>query len=249
MLKFYSPLTGDFYKNDVDEYGWNNGVADYPTLFSGVDMVYYEDRIRDAIDQRNSADGGNLMLYFDERRNHEVKAKILSAIPSVEIRNGELTGCTTVRLEAPLTETEMEDLQDYLKGQFSDGWGEGFEQQAIQISNGVLNVHFWNAEHFAFEVVSVQSEESVKKAAGSQASNDEADRRRREYLRDPRTGIPSAAGKRSAGTGKRDDKSCLPFRRLLQCPQHYQRICANRIVGEKSDKTEKALRQGAITKQ
>lgn len=62
----------------MDEYGWNNGVADYPTLFSGVDMVYYEDRIRDAIDQRNSADGGNLMLYFDERRNHEVKAKILS---------------------------------------------------------------------------------------------------------------------------------------------------------------------------
>ena len=50
-------------------------------------MVYYEDRIRDAIDQRNSADGGNLMLYFDERRNHEVKAKVLSAIPSVEIRN------------------------------------------------------------------------------------------------------------------------------------------------------------------
>ena len=138
-------------------------MADYPTLFSGVDMVYYEDRIRDAIDQRNSADGGNLMLYFDERRNHEVKAKILSAIPSVEIRNGELTGCTTVRLEAPLTETEMEDLLEYLKGQFSDGWGEGFEQQAIQISNGVLNVHFWNAEHFAFEVVSVQSEESVKK--------------------------------------------------------------------------------------
>lgn len=74
-------------------------------------MVYYEDRIRDAIDQRNSADGGNLMLYFDECRNHEVKAKVLSAIPSVEIRNGELTGCTTVRLEAPLTETEMEDLQ------------------------------------------------------------------------------------------------------------------------------------------
>ena len=57
----------------------------------------------------------------------------------------------------------MEDLQDYLKGQFSDGWGEGFEQQEIQISNGVLNVLFWNAEHFAFEVVSVQSEESVKK--------------------------------------------------------------------------------------
>ena len=212
-------------------------------------MVYYEDRIRDAIDQRNSADGGNLMLYFDERRNHEVKAKILSAIPSVEIRNGELTGCTTVRLEAPLTETEMEDLQDYLKGQFSDGWGEGFEQQAIQISNGVLNVHFWNAEHFAFEVVSVQSEESVKKPPVPKRPTMKLIGEDGNIFADPRTGIPSAAGKRSAGTGKRDDKSCLPFRRLLQCPQHYQRICANRIVGKKSDKTEKALRQGAITKQ
>ena len=130
-------------------------------LFSGVDMVYYEDRIRDAIDQRNSADGGNLMLYFDERRNHEVKAKVLSAIPSVEIRNGELTGCTTVRLEAPLTETEMEDLQDYLKGQFSDGWSEGFEQQEIRTGDGVLYVHFWE-EPFEFEVEAVHPAEPPK---------------------------------------------------------------------------------------
>lgn len=130
-------------------------------LFSGVDMVYYEDRIREAIDQRNSAGGGNLMLYFDERRNHEVKAKILSAIPSVEIRNGELTGCTTVRLEAPLTETEMEDLQDYLKGQFSDGWGEGFEQQEIRTGDGVLYVHFWE-EPFEFEVEAVHPAEPLQ---------------------------------------------------------------------------------------
>ena len=50
-LKLYSPLTGDFYRNDVDEYGWNNGISDYPTLFSGTDMIYYEDSIREAIEQ------------------------------------------------------------------------------------------------------------------------------------------------------------------------------------------------------
>ena len=83
-LKLYSPLTGDFYKNDVDEYGWNNGVADYPTLFSGVDMACYVDSIQKAVKQRSSDDGGNLMLYFDEERNPNVKAKTLSAIPSVE---------------------------------------------------------------------------------------------------------------------------------------------------------------------
>ena len=49
-LKLYSPLTGDFYKNDVDEYGWNNGVTDYPTLFSGVDMAYYEESIQKAVE-------------------------------------------------------------------------------------------------------------------------------------------------------------------------------------------------------
>ena len=156
-------MTGDFYENDVDEYGWNNGMADYPTLFSGVDMAYYEGSIQEAIDRRNSDDGGNLMLYFDEVRNPGVKAKVLSAVPSVAIRDGELMGCTTVRLKEPLDKMEMQDLQGYLKGQFSDGWGEGFDQQEIQTSDGILNVHFWNAEYFTFEVEQVQSEEPVKK--------------------------------------------------------------------------------------
>lgn len=160
-LKLYSPLTGDFYKNDVDEYGWNNGVTDYPTLFSGVDMAYYEESIQKAVKQRGSDDGGNLMLYFDEERSPGVKEKVLSAIPSVEIRGDELMGCTTVKLREPLTEPEMQDLQDYLKGQFSDGWGEGFEQQEIQTSDGVLYVHFAE-ERFDFEVEQVQSTEVSK---------------------------------------------------------------------------------------
>ena len=160
-LKLYSPLTGDFYKNDVDEYGWNNGAADYPTLFSGVDMACYVDSIQKAVKQRSSDDGGNLMLYFDEERNPNVKAKTLSAIPSVEIRGDELKGCTTVRLKESLTGPEMQDLQDYLKGQFSDGWGEGFEQQEIQTSDGVLYVHFAE-KRFDFEVEQVQSTEVSK---------------------------------------------------------------------------------------
>lgn len=139
-------------------------MADYPTLFSGVDMAYYEDSIREALDPRNRDDGGNLMLYFDENRNPGVKAKVLSAIPSVELRNGELTGCTTVKLKEPLTEAEMKDLQGYLKGQFSDGWGEGFEQQEIQTGDGVLYVHFAE-EHFDFEVEQVQGTEDSKEQA------------------------------------------------------------------------------------
>jgi len=127
-------------------------VADYPTLFSGVDMAYYEGSIQKAIEQRNSDDGGNLMLYFDEKENPGVKEKVLSAIPSVEIRGGELKGCTTVKLREPLTEAEMQDLQEYLKSQFCDGWGEDFEQQEIKVKGGVISVHFWETDHFFIEM-------------------------------------------------------------------------------------------------
>ena len=136
-------------------------MADYPTLFSGVDMAYYEESIREAVEQRDSDDGGNLMPYFDEDRNPGVKKKVLSAVPTVEIRDGELMGCTTVKLKASLTEAEMQDLQDYLKGQFSDGWGEGFEQQEIQTGDGVLYVHFAE-EPFDFIVEQVQGTETSK---------------------------------------------------------------------------------------
>ena len=71
------------------------------------------------------------MPYFSEQRTPGVKAKVLSAIPSVELRDGELMGCTTVRLKEPLNDVEMKALQEYLRGQFSDGWGEGFEQWEI----------------------------------------------------------------------------------------------------------------------
>lgn len=136
-------------------------MADYPTLFSGVDMAYYEESIREAMGQRDNDDGGNLMPYFDEDRNPGVKKKVLSAVPTVEIRDGELMGCTTVKLKEPLTEAEMQDLQDYLKGQFSDGWGEGFEQQEIQTGDGVLYVHFAE-EPFDFIVEQVQGTETSK---------------------------------------------------------------------------------------
>lgn len=136
-------------------------MADYPTLFSGVDMAYYEESIREAVEQRDSDDGGNLMPYFDEDRNPGVRKKVLSAVPTVEIRDGELMGCTKVKLKEPLTEAEMQDLQDYLKGQFSDGWGEGFEQQEIQTGDGVLYVHFAE-EPFDFIVEQVQGTETSK---------------------------------------------------------------------------------------
>ena len=127
-----------------------------PDEFSGFELADYEESIQSAITASLKGSGGDLMPYFSEKRNPGVKAKVLSAIPSVELRDGELMGCTTVRLKEPLDKAEMSALQEYLLGQFSDGWGEGFEQREIQTADGVLYVHFWEAEPFSFEVVPVQ---------------------------------------------------------------------------------------------
>ena len=35
-----------------------------------------------------------------------------------------------------------------ISGQYSDGWGEGFEQREIRVEDGTLAVHFWQEDGF-----------------------------------------------------------------------------------------------------
>lgn len=136
----------------MDDDSWNNGTADLPVPMNGADLAEYEGPILRAVESCNSYNEGNLMLYFSKEWNSGVKEKVLSAIPSVEIRDGELMACITVCLKEPLTEVEMQDLQDYLRDQFSSGWGEDFEQQEIKVKGGVISVHFWETDHFFIEM-------------------------------------------------------------------------------------------------
>lgn len=50
---------------------------------------------------------------------------------------------TECRITSKLTLDEVETLKDFFTGQYSDGWGEGFEQHAIQTKWGALYVCFW----------------------------------------------------------------------------------------------------------
>ena len=136
----------------MDDDSWNNGTADLPVPMNGADLAEYEGPILRAVESCNSYNEGNLMLYFSKEWNSGVKEKVLSAIPSVEIRDGELMACITVCLKEPLTEAEMQDLQDYLRDQFSSAWGEDFEQQEIKVKGGVISVHFLETDHFFIEM-------------------------------------------------------------------------------------------------
>ena len=70
----------------MDDDSWNNGTADLPVPLNGADLAEYEGPILRAVESCNSYNEGNLMLCFRKEWNPGVKEKVLSAIPSVEIR-------------------------------------------------------------------------------------------------------------------------------------------------------------------
>ena len=145
QMKFYSPLTADFFPNDTedldDDYSEYEGIP-----YTGKELTGYRDVIRDAIYEDVKDFYGDLMQYYHE--DDSVRRKVVSAVPSVEICGNKLCGCLTVELKETLLDDEQTALCNYITGQYSDGWGEGFEQRDIRVDDGTLAVHFWQDHDF-----------------------------------------------------------------------------------------------------
>lgn len=71
-----------------------------------------------------------LAEYIDDSNKLE-KGLINSIVVDVELQGNHVVALTKVNAERELTNEEIESLKDYISGQFSDGWGEGFEQRAF----------------------------------------------------------------------------------------------------------------------
>lgn len=168
-MDLLTPLTADFMPEqsfwaslEEDDEAWESEYDGFP--LDGADLVQYQDAIQEMVDQENalgSEDGEpcNLMDYF--RGNPAIADKVESAVVSVKEAEGVLYGCTTLQLKEFLEADELAELCDYITGQYSDGWGEGFEQRDIEVDGGTLNVHFWQSDgQFHFKETPVQ--EAVK---------------------------------------------------------------------------------------
>lgn len=139
-INLLTELTGNLISEESEwEEEWTENDA-YGMLLDGTDLAWYESAIREELNRYGEDD---LMQYFPGSAS--IQEKVKSAVVTIENQEGILYGCTKLELKEFLNPEELKELGDYITGQYSDGWGEGFEQQDIQVEEGILNVHFWHS--------------------------------------------------------------------------------------------------------
>lgn len=157
-IELLTPLTGNFTSRELERQ-WEEGEYEYDVYeglpLDGADLLQYESEIKEAIEKYNAIGNEegkpcNLMDYF--HGSAAVKESVISAVPSVKQKDGVLYGCTTLELTTFLEQPETEELYEYVTGQYSDGWGEGFEQQEIQVGDGEIYVHFWQSDDYEIQI-------------------------------------------------------------------------------------------------
>lgn len=148
-MKLYMTLTADFY--GYDDYG---NLENDSCQLNGRDLLAQEGMIMAALIKNRMPEETErgIMHWYGE--NDGVNDKVKSVVFTAEKRNGRLWGVAECQVVGTLSPEELNTLKEYVGGQASDGWGEGFEQREIEVDDGEMYVHLWNWDNW-----SIQTEE------------------------------------------------------------------------------------------
>ena len=144
-LKLYMPLSARIHERSE----WGE-LDDWGTEMDSRDLLPYESQINWAMRDNDlpAEKTRGLMHWYDDKDG--VNRKVYSAFFTVENRDGRLWGVAECKVAGTLEAEELETLRDYLAGQASDGWGEGFEQRPlITADRGELYVSLWNSDQWS----------------------------------------------------------------------------------------------------
>ena len=138
---FYFPLVGMLEDEEYDdEYEVGNPF-----------LMDYKWDIRELVGKEQDADLGDMKDYFYDDDN--AQAKMVTARWDVAEKNGRLFGKVDFKLREPFTAEEKEKVREWVRGQNSDGFGEGLEQRPIETEDGDLYVSMWNSgdDYFIYD--------------------------------------------------------------------------------------------------
>ncbi len=142
LLKLYMPMTVTYYERN--DYG---NLENNELTMNDLTATSYANTIAGAIlrERRPEDAERGLMKYYSEHDG--VEQKVSSFQFAAETRDGKLWGVAECRVIGKLTSEELSVLKDYISGQASDGFGEGFEQHAIKFSDGEMYAHLWSCNN------------------------------------------------------------------------------------------------------
>lgn len=140
-LKLYMPLNAQLYERN--EYG---DLEDAPAELDGRELMAYQDSTLAAIMKERMPEDKERGLMTCYGKDDSVNQKVRSYNFTVEARQGRLWGVAECEITGKLTGEEMAALKEDVSAQASDGLGEGFEQRAIETSNGELYVSLWSSD-------------------------------------------------------------------------------------------------------
>lgn len=148
--KLYSPVFVQVL-DDED----NRDYSDPTSPLTQESAAYYEHEISAALgrERRHIDQVRGLMKYYytdDPTIDHIVNEKVHSLFIDVEVHEGKLWGVATIECTAPLSQSEYARLKEYINGQYSDGFGEGFEQREIKGGDETLYVSLWSSDREFF---------------------------------------------------------------------------------------------------
>ena len=147
VMKLYMPLTADLYARDE----WGD-MPEEPELLSGRDLLPYEDNIRSALVKYRMPEELTRGLMNWYNKTDTVNNKVRSVTFGAELRGEQLWGVAECQLWHELSAAELTTLKEFITGQASDGWGEGFEQREIAVDGGSeLYVHLWQDHDWSIQ--------------------------------------------------------------------------------------------------